>query len=97
MHIVEQHPGDLSRLEDLIAAERNADQRDRYRIALLALRALEKEQIAALLGVAKSTVEHWAYRYRDDGIGALTPRRRGSDRGDRCRPLPAEKSAAGGC
>jgi transposase len=77
MHIIERRPGDLSRLEDLIAAERNADQRDRFRIALLAVRGMEKEEIAALLGVARSTVEQWAYRYRDGGIDALAPRPRG--------------------
>ena len=77
MHIREREPADLSRLEGLIASERSADQRDRYSIALLALRGMEKEDIAALLGVAKSTVEHWAYRYRDGGLGALTPRPRG--------------------
>jgi transposase len=42
----------------------------------LAIRGHEKEEIAALLGVAKSTVENWAYRYRDGGIGALRPKKR---------------------
>lgn len=87
MHIRERQAGDRSRLEDLIAAERDADQRDRYRIALLALRGKEKEEVAALLGVAKSTVEQWAYRYREGGINALTPRPRGGS-------LPKVRGAA---
>lgn len=87
MHIRERQAGDLLRLEDLIAAERDADQRDRYRIALLALRGMEKEEIAALLGVAKSTVEQWAYRYRDGGLVALAPRPRGGS-------LPKVRGAA---
>ena len=57
MHIAEREVGDTTRLEELIGGESDADQRDRYRIALLALRGREKIEIAGLLGVAKSTVE----------------------------------------
>lgn len=71
MRVSERQPGDAARLEELIAAETRADQRDRYRIALLALRGREKLEIAELLGVCKRTVEDWAYRYRDRGIEAL--------------------------
>jgi transposase len=79
MRICEREPGDVARLEELIAGEKHADTRDRYRVALLALRGHEKLEIAALLGMAKSTVEHWAYAYRDRGIDALAgkPRRGG--------------------
>lgn len=76
MQIAEREAGDMARLEVLIDSEAMADQRDRYRIALLALRGHEKLDIAALLSVAKSTVEDWAYRYRDGGIEALKPRPR---------------------
>jgi transposase len=71
MQITEHHVGDVRRLEELIGVEGSADRRDRYRIALLALRGREKLEIAEVLGVAKSTVELWAYRYRDGGIEAL--------------------------
>lgn len=40
------------------------------------MRGHEKLDIAALLSVAKSTVEDWAYRYRDGGIEALKPKPR---------------------
>lgn len=80
MRVSERQPGDAARLEELIAAETRADQRDRYRIALLALRGREKLEIAEFLGVCKRTVEDWAYRYRDAGIEAL-----------RCKPLGGSK------
>jgi transposase len=76
MNVKERVPGDAGRLERLIAAEARARQRDYYRIALLALRGHEKEEVARLLSVAKSTVETWAYRYRDKGIDALRPKKR---------------------
>lgn len=87
MRISEREPGDVARLEELIAGEKHADKRDRYRVALLALRGREKLEIAELLGLAKSTVEYWAYAYRDGGITALrgkvrrggTPKLRGEN------------------
>lgn len=75
MDVNERVPGDVERLKSLIAAEKSAKQRDRYRMVLLALRGEEKLDIAERLGVAKSTVEQWVYRYRDDGIGALRPKK----------------------
>jgi DNA-directed RNA polymerase specialized sigma24 family protein len=57
IQIVEHTPGDVDRLTRLVVQEKHADRRDRYRIALLALRGLEKLEIAEILGVAKSTVE----------------------------------------
>lgn len=75
MHVSEFEPGDRQRLKTLIRSTKQAKQRDRYRMALLAIEGREKLEIAALLNVAKSTVEMWAYRYRDGGIEALTPRK----------------------
>ena len=80
MYVKERATGDVARIEELIAAERSADQRDRYRIALLALRGWQKRQIAQLLGVSMRTVEEWAYRYRDGGIETLKARRRGGSK-----------------
>jgi transposase len=73
MDIVERRAGDRQRLRQLIRREQNARQRDRYRMVALALEGEEKLHIAALLGVAKSTVETWVYRYRDHGLEALRP------------------------
>jgi transposase len=75
MDVKERELGDIQRLEALIAAETKANQRDRYRMALLAIGGGKKKDIARLLGVATSVVEEWAYRYRDGGIGALRPKR----------------------
>lgn len=74
MHVKEREPGDVQQLKRLIRQENNAKQRDRYRIALLAIEGREKLEIASTLSVAKSTVESWAYRYRDGGIAALVPK-----------------------
>ena len=75
MNVHECAEGDVGRLRELIRKTGNAKQRDRYRIALLAIEGREKLEIAEVLGVAKSTVELWAYRYRDGGIEALVPRK----------------------
>jgi transposase len=75
MDVREREPGDIARLEELIARERDGDQRDRYRIALWAIRGREAEEIADTLGRARRSAQHWAYRYRDGGIEALTPRK----------------------
>lgn len=93
MRVTERQSGDAARLEELIVAEADADQRDRYRIALLAVRGREKLEIAGLLGVCKRTVEDWAYRYRDGGIEALRARPRGGTR-PRLRGEAARKLAA---
>lgn len=71
MRVTEREPGDRQRLDERIRAEKRAKQRDRLRMVAMALDGLEKKQIAALLGVVKSTVEHWVYRYRDHGLDAV--------------------------
>lgn len=76
MRITEREPGDVGRLEEMIGAEARARHRDRLRMVLLALRGGEKEEIARTLGVAKSTVEGWVYRYRDGGLEAVKPKKR---------------------
>jgi len=75
MNVTEREPGDVGQLEDLIAAEQKAKQRDRYRMALLAIRGEKKKDIAKLLSAPTSVVEEWAYRYRDHGIEALRPKK----------------------
>lgn len=93
MRITEREPGDAGRLEEMIGAEARARHRDRLRMVLLALRGQEKEEIARTLGVAKSTVESWAYRYRDGGLEALRPRMR-AGRTARLTPRRAEEFKA---
>ena len=77
MNVRERQPGDMRRLQALIDAERSAKQRDRYRIALLALKGWEAAQIAEALSSSRRVVQAWAYRYRDrgiDGLVALKPK-----------------------
>jgi len=97
MRIVEREAGDIERLGELIAGEADADQRDRYRVAWMALRGREKLEIAELLGLAKSTVEQWAYRYRDGGVAALKAKPRGGSvskiNGDAAQRLKARVEA----
>lgn len=75
MDVHEREPGDAELLKRLIRRTEAGKQRDRYRMVMLALGGKQKLEIAAILGVAKSTVEYWVYRYRDAGIAALTPRK----------------------
>lgn len=76
MMVTEHQAGDAQRLKQLIRQETRAKPRDRYRMALWAIEGREKLEIAARLHLAKSTVEQWVYRYRDQGIAALHPRQR---------------------
>lgn len=90
MHITEREPGDSQRLEEHIGAERDAKQRDRYRMALLALRGWEATDIAEALSSNRRTVQEWAYRYRDSGIPGLKLKK---PPGSKCRLLPAQLDA----
>lgn len=89
MNVRERVIGDRARLETLVVAERDAGQRDRYRVALLAITGWEAVDIARVLSSSRRTVQAWAYRYRDGGIEALTPRK---TRGHPPR-LPPERNA----
>ena len=72
-------PTDVDRLRELIAAETNAKQRDRYRAVLLAGAGLadqpecHREHIAAALGRARQFVDQWVGRYRREGLAGLRP------------------------
>lgn len=75
MNVMERQAGDRARLVGLIARERDAKQRDRWRAVELALGGMEKLAIAATLARSKTFVEDWVYRYRDGGLEAVRPRR----------------------
>src|SRR5262249_27974573 len=67
---------DLLRLRELVGRERNAKQRDRYRVVLLAAeglggRELKREEIAAAGGRSRQFVDGWVKRYRRDGGGGV--------------------------
>ena len=89
MDIHERGGGDTARLEAMVDAERNAKQRDRYRVALLALQGEETQEIMRMLRRSRGFVQRWAYAYRDGGIEAMLPQK------PKGRPvlLPREKQA----
>ena len=89
MDVRERDGGDAARLENLINAELNAKQRDRYRAALLAIQGEQTEEIQRMLRRSRGFVQDWAYAYRDGGIEALVPEK------PKGRPvlLPHEKEA----
>jgi transposase len=76
MDVVPRDGNDLEVLKRLVAKERVARLRDRYRIVWLALQGLEALQIADKVGCSRRTVQQWVYRYRDEGLEALHDRPR---------------------
>jgi transposase len=77
MRVIEREPGDVAELGRRARAETHALRRDRYRAVLMALDGKEAEEIAAALGRARRSVQDWAYAYRDGGVDAVQPKRRG--------------------
>jgi transposase len=71
---------DEQRLAALVEATRDAKQRDRYRVVLIAGQGLgdeaelEREQIAATVGRSRQFVDQWVGRYRRGGVDALVPK-----------------------
>jgi transposase len=73
-------PSDAGQLRELVREESNAKQRDRYRVALLAVEGLDgkelnREQIAAVVGRSRQFVDEWVNRYRHGGIKALVAKK----------------------
>ena len=81
MNVQWKEASDEHRLRELVAAARNAKQRDRYRVVLIAgcglgeERELDREQIAGVVGRSRQFVDQWVGRYRRGGIEALVPKR----------------------
>jgi transposase len=75
MTVMLHDPGDREELVNLVAGEKNARQRDRYRSVLLAMDDLEGDEIAEHVGRSPRFVDEWVGRYRGGGIAALAPRK----------------------
>lgn len=73
MDIREREPGDVAKLKMLARTERSAKQRDRYRVALLAIEGEPTKGIMRAVARSRAFVQDWAYAYRDGGIAALVP------------------------
>jgi transposase len=90
MKVMVRREGDRERLDELIAREKVAVQRDRLRAARLALDGEEALETAARLGRSRRFVQEWAYAYRDGGVEAIRP---GKSSG-RPTKLPRDKEHA---
>lgn len=88
MQIPLHQPSDLAHLQQALRRERDAEQRDRYRAALLAIEGEPNKAIQHALGRSKGFVERWAYAYRDHGLAGLQARTRG---GSKARLSEAEQ------
>jgi transposase len=79
MKVVWKNPSDPRRLRELSATTRDAEQRDRYRVVLLAgegsaeLGQFTREQIRERVGRSRQFVDEWVGRYRKGGIEKLLP------------------------
>lgn len=89
MHVQEGSPGDVAALTRLARGQRDAQQRDRYRVVLLVLEGLETQAIQDRLARSRGFVQRWAYAYRDGGIAALSARPRGGS----APKLPPDRQA----
>jgi transposase len=80
MKVIWKDPEDPSRLRDLIDNQKDAAQRDRYRVVFIAgeglgAKELERDQIAQVVGRSRQFVDEWVRRYRRRGLEALVPKR----------------------
>lgn len=80
MNISFHQPADEAQLRRLVGKARNAEQRDRCRVALLAAGGQETQAIIDTLARSRGFVQRWAYAYRDGGIAALEAKRRGGSK-----------------
>ena len=80
MQIAERELDDQQKLKSMARKEKNAEQRDRYRAALLAIQEHETHAIEIVLDRSRRFVQRWAYAYRDGGIAALKDKPRGGSK-----------------
>lgn len=77
MDVVARNQQDVAELSRRYRVEGQAEQRDRYRTALLSIKGDQTRTIMDKLGRSRGFVQRWAYAYRDGGIEALVAKRRG--------------------
>lgn len=84
---------DVVELKRLVRAEKDATQRDRYRVVLLAAEGqdgveLSREQIAAMTSRSRQFVDEWVRRYRKQGLPGLVAKPSGRRP---CRLTPEQR------
>jgi transposase len=87
MHIQERREGDIAELNRRIRCEREAEQRDRYRVVVLAVQGLDTGEIQAQTHRSRGFVQRWAYAYRDRGVEGLAAQPRGGSQPKLAREL----------
>lgn len=55
-------------------------QRDRLRCVVLAIQGYTQPQISSMTGRSRGFTQRWTYAYRDGGIDAITPAKRGGSK-----------------
>jgi transposase len=90
MNIAWRMPEDRKEIQERIAAEKNAKQRDRLRVVQLAAEGQEAPRIAVMLGRSRRFVQQWAYVYRDLGLDAV----RATPQTGQPKKLPTDQEAA---
>ena len=78
MQLLLRDPSDLAWLDEKVAREADAKQRDRFRVVRLPLEGRQTLAIAATVARSRKFVQEWVYRYRDRGRDALLPRGQGA-------------------
>jgi len=73
-------PADELRLQQLARQAREAQQRDRYWVAVLAAQGRETKAIIDATARSRDFVQRWAYAYRDGGAQALCAKPRGGSK-----------------
>lgn len=71
MDIQEREAGDLVQLIQRIRREKDAEQRDRYRVVVRAIAGEPTRSIQDKLDRSRGFVQRWVYAYRDGGLDAL--------------------------
>lgn len=87
MHIQERVDGDIAELNGRIRGERDAEQRDRYRVVVLAIEGRETREIQAQTSRSRGFVQRWTYAYRDHGVEGLIAQPRGGSEPKLAREL----------
>jgi transposase len=90
MDIHPRQADDLTQLTQRIRRKKDAEQRDRYRVVVLAIAGEQTQAIQDTLERSRGFVQRWAYAYRDGGVDAL---RAGKPPGAMPRLTPAQAQA----
>jgi transposase len=80
MQVQERAGGDVAELSRRLRGERDAEQRDRYRVVVLAIEGRETKAIQLQTSRSRGFVQRWVYAYRDWGIEGLAVRPRGGSK-----------------